>query len=86
MTVLAESKIEQLGLVYPGDCIQLESRMTIRRKDMGYFDVRALVRSTVVAKGTILLALPDYVPTSKPSAGTASEPSAAAVRPNNPPS
>jgi 3-hydroxyacyl-[acyl-carrier-protein] dehydratase len=85
LSVLAESKIQQFGLVRPGDTLRLESRMTVRRKDMGYFDVRALVRGTVVAKGTILLALPDYVPTHKPPGGTASNPSAAAVRPPDPP-
>jgi 3-hydroxymyristoyl/3-hydroxydecanoyl-(acyl carrier protein) dehydratase len=85
LTVLADSKIQQFGLVYPGDSIRLESRLTIRRKDMGYFEVRALVNGEVVAKGTMLIALPDYVPTHKPSGGTASDPSAAAVRPPDPP-
>jgi 3-hydroxyacyl-[acyl-carrier-protein] dehydratase len=61
LTVLAESKIRQHRRVYPGDRIKLESHLAIRRQEMCYFKVRAVVNDTMVAEGEIMLAAPAYV-------------------------
>jgi 3-hydroxyacyl-[acyl-carrier-protein] dehydratase len=61
-TVLVESKVQLQRWVRPGEVIQLEAHLAIKRREICYFKVRALVDDTEVAKGEIILALPDYAP------------------------
>lgn len=61
-TVLAESKVRLRRWVRPGEVIRLESHMALRRKDICYFKVRAVVDSFEVATGEIILAVPGYAP------------------------
>jgi 3-hydroxyacyl-[acyl-carrier-protein] dehydratase len=61
-TVLAESKIRLRRWVRPGEMIRLEAHMALRRTEICYFKVRAVVDDAEVATGEIILALPDYAP------------------------
>jgi 3-hydroxyacyl-[acyl-carrier-protein] dehydratase len=61
-TVLAESKMRLQRWVRPGEVIRLESHMVLRRKEICYFKVRAVVDTAEVAAGEIILALPGYAP------------------------
>jgi 3-hydroxyacyl-[acyl-carrier-protein] dehydratase len=61
-TVLAESKIRLRRWVRPGEVIRLEGHMAIKRRDICFFKVRAVVDGAEVAAGEIMLALPDYAP------------------------
>jgi 3-hydroxyacyl-[acyl-carrier-protein] dehydratase len=60
--VLADSKIEQLARVYPGNQMKLEAQLITRRTEVHYFQVRALVQNAPVASGTIMLALTTRTP------------------------
>jgi 3-hydroxyacyl-[acyl-carrier-protein] dehydratase len=62
LSVLAESKIVQTGLVFPGDCLRLHARMTLRRREVSAFAVEATVESRSIAHGQMILAYPAYVP------------------------
>lgn len=61
-TVLVESKVQLRRWVKPGETIRLECHMAIKRRDICYFKVRAVVEAHEVARGEILLAVPDYAP------------------------
>jgi 3-hydroxymyristoyl/3-hydroxydecanoyl-(acyl carrier protein) dehydratase len=58
--VLAESKVVQTGLVFPGDCMRLRARVTLRRRDLSAFAVEATVENRSVAHGEMILAYPPY--------------------------
>ena len=60
MTVLVESKIQQLAPVIPGDQVQLRSRLVLQHGEMGHFNVSALVEDRPVARGEIMLAYAPY--------------------------
>jgi 3-hydroxyacyl-[acyl-carrier-protein] dehydratase len=62
LSVLAESKIVQRGLAYPGDIIRLEARVVLQRKEFYNFRTQAMCRGEVIAEGTINLAFPAYMP------------------------
>lgn len=61
LSVLADSSIKQHAQVFPGDTLQLETKITIQRQDFRYFTAIARVNDTVVADGTILLSYPNYL-------------------------
>jgi 3-hydroxyacyl-[acyl-carrier-protein] dehydratase len=62
MTVLAESRIRQYGLVFPGQQLTLKSRIRMKRTDMTSFIVSGFVGERLVADGNLLLAFPPYGP------------------------
>ncbi len=61
MTVLLDSKIEQLATVLPGDQVQLHSHLVLQRAEIGHFKVRALAEGRDVARGEIMLAYAPYL-------------------------
>lgn len=61
MTVLVDSKVRQLGLVFPGDQVRLHSHIVLQHGDMCQFGVAAFVDGREVARGEIMLAYPPYM-------------------------
>ena len=62
MTVLVDSKVEQLATVLPGDRVQLHSHLVLQRTEIGHFKVRALAEGREVARGEMMLAYAPYTP------------------------
>jgi 3-hydroxymyristoyl/3-hydroxydecanoyl-(acyl carrier protein) dehydratase len=62
LSVLADSKVEQTGLAWPGDTLRLATHVTLRRGDISVFAVRATVGERAIAHGDLILACPPYVP------------------------
>jgi len=61
MTVLVDSKIQQLAAVLPGDQVQLRSQLVLQHGEMGHFKVRGFVEDRAVARGEIMLAYAPYL-------------------------
>ncbi len=61
LSVLADSTIKQHAQVFPGDTLELETKITLQRQDFRYFKVAARVGDTLVADGSILLSYPNYL-------------------------
>lgn len=64
MSVLAESKVRQRRLVFPGSVLRLESHQVLSREQVCFFKVHASVEGEEVANGELLLAYPPYGPPS----------------------
>jgi 3-hydroxyacyl-[acyl-carrier-protein] dehydratase len=62
LSVLAESRVKQTGLVRPGDKVMLHIRVTLRRGDLSAFGVEAITANGSVAHGDMILGYPAYVP------------------------
>lgn len=60
ITVLVDSKIQQLAAVLPGDQVQLRSQLVLQHGDMGHFKVSGFVDGREVARGEIMLAYAPY--------------------------
>lgn len=62
LSVLAESKVRQFDLAFPGDTIVLEAKVLFRRNDLTAFTVQASVQGRQIAAGEMILGYPPYVP------------------------
>jgi len=62
LTVLAESRVTQTGLVRPGDQLLLSVRVKLRRGDIAVFSVEGSTDNGSIANGEVILARPPYVP------------------------
>jgi 3-hydroxyacyl-[acyl-carrier-protein] dehydratase len=62
LSVLAESRVRQFDVAFPGDTISLEARVMMRRSDLSAFNVRAHVDGRELAAGEMILGYPPYVP------------------------
>jgi 3-hydroxyacyl-[acyl-carrier-protein] dehydratase len=60
ITVLVDSKIQQLATVLPGDQVQLRSQLVLQHGEMGHFQVSGFVEGRAVARGEIMLAYAPY--------------------------
>ena len=65
LSVLAESRITQVGLALAGDRLYLNARVTLRRGDITAFAVEAETERCKIAHGELILAYPPYVPNLK---------------------
>jgi 3-hydroxyacyl-[acyl-carrier-protein] dehydratase len=61
LSVLAGSKVAQRGLARAGDEIRLDCRVSLQRRELYSFEVRASCHGSAIAEGTILLAYPAYM-------------------------
>jgi 3-hydroxyacyl-[acyl-carrier-protein] dehydratase len=60
--VLADTKIKNVGLAFPGDTIMLHVRVTLQRKELIAFHAEAKVDERTIATGELILAYPPYTP------------------------
>ena len=60
--VLAEAKIRQLDLAWPGETLSLHAKVALQRKDIIAFHTEAKVIDRVIAQGEVMLAYPPYTP------------------------
>jgi 3-hydroxymyristoyl/3-hydroxydecanoyl-(acyl carrier protein) dehydratase len=62
LSVLAESRVRQFDVAFPGDTIVLEARILSRRGELTAFAVQANVQERQIAAGEMILGYPPYVP------------------------